>query len=122
METRPSQVIIVMALALIGALFALMYTIIRLDLQAEGFTTTIAFNLLLLAFFLAVAGSLNVNGQWSWRFLLFVQVLCAAIPAVSYINGTMDLLFCVIFIVIAGVMILLTTTNTVKRWIDSDRI
>ena len=111
-----------MILAMIGAFFALAVAVIGLDTGSEGLTTKMAFSLLTLALFLAVAGSLNVNGQWSWSFLVFAEALCAAVPIIGYVCGAMDLLFCLILVILASVIILMTTTPKVKRWIEADRV
>jgi len=122
MAERPGSVVLASLLALLGAFFALAVTIIGLDIGAEGMLTRTAFGLLTLALFLAVAGSLNANGQWSWNFLIFAEALCAAVPIIGFAYGSIDALACMLLAVIAVIMIMVTSTSQVKRWVDADRI
>ena len=122
MEEKPRSVNLAMTAALVGALFTLLLTIIRLDLDAEDFMKQIGFCLLLMIIFIAIAGSLNTNGQWSWRFLIFMQVLCAAVSIVAYLYEAVDLPFCITLVILIGLMIMFTTTNETKRWVEADRI
>ena len=133
MEERPMLVVVTSTLALIGAFFALMVTIfalipdssltlddpefgIKLDALEMGFC------LLSLILFIAVAGSLSYNGQWSWRFLIFMEVLCTAAPMLSFLFGAMDIEFTITLVFLSCLTIVLTTTNEVKRWIEVDRV
>ncbi|MCL2143422.1 MAG: hypothetical protein FWH44_04095 [Methanomassiliicoccaceae archaeon] len=121
MDDRPVYVVIASILALAGAVAALAVAVNGLDIEAEGLLTKMAFSLLTMALFLAVAGSLNMNGQWSWRFLIFAEVLCAAVPAAGYAFGAIDLIFSAVIVIIAIFVILITTAPGVKRWVDADR-
>ena len=80
MEERPSYIVAASILALIGALFSLVVLITEFDMLAEDFAMKTGFLLLAVILFIGVAGSLNMNGHWSWRFLIFMEVLCAAVP------------------------------------------
>ena len=123
MNKRPKYVVIVSVLALIGALFATVATILSaIDINSDGLITSLLFSLLTLSLFMAVAGSLNADGQWSWKFLIFAEVLCAAVPITAYMYGVMEIVFCAALVILASVMIVLTTTDEIKDWVDTDRI
>ncbi|MDR0198171.1 MAG: hypothetical protein LBI08_00305 [Methanomassiliicoccaceae archaeon] len=122
MEDRPKIVILASILALVGAFFALAVAVIGLDVNADGLLSKMAFSLLTLALFLAIAGSLNMNGQWTWRFLIFAEALCAAVPIAGCAYGAIDLTACICLVLIAVVIILITTTTQVRRWVEADRV
>jgi len=130
MEERPTLVVVASTLALIGAFFALMVTIFALDFtRTEGALDLVGspelkmgFCLLSLILFIAVAGSLSFNGQWSWRFLIFMEVMCTAVPILGYLFGAIDFPFTVTLVVLSCVTIICTTTGEVKTWIESDRV
>ena len=122
MEERPKIIVLASSLALFGAFFTLAITVIGLDLAAEGLLTKMAFCLLTLALFLAVAGSLNKDGQWTWSFLIFAEALCAAVPLIGFAFGAIDALSCIFLVAIAVFMIMLTASGQGKRWVEADRI
>jgi hypothetical protein len=80
------------------------------------------FCLLSLILFIAVAGSLSSNGQWSWRFLIFMEVMCTAVPIVANIFNAIDFPFTVTLVILSCLTIVFTTTEESKRWIEVDRI
>jgi len=122
MNERPKYVVIASTAALFGVFFAALAAIMALIDNANGLATSISFCLLSLVLFLGVFGSLNANGQWSWRFLIFMTVLCAAVPLIAYIYGSIDLLFAAILVFLAAVTIVLTTTGEVEDWVETDRL
>jgi len=122
MNERPKNVVMASTAALLGALFAALAAILALIDNANGLATSISFCLLSLVLFLGVFGSLNTDGQWSWRFLIFMTVLCAAVPLIAYIYGSIDFLFAAILVFFAAVAIILTSTDKVADWVESDRL
>jgi len=122
MEERPKIIVLASSLALIGAFFTLAITVIGLDLAAEGLLTKMAFCLLTLSLFLAVAGSLSKDGQWTWSFLIFAEALCAAVPLLGFAFGAIDALSCICLVAIAVFIIVLTASGQGKRWVEADRI
>ncbi|MCL2786240.1 MAG: hypothetical protein FWD81_03335 [Methanomassiliicoccaceae archaeon] len=122
MEERPIYVVVASTLALIGAFFALMVTISGLRVTEDGLELRMGFCLLSLILFIAVAGSLSSNGQWSWRFLIFMQVLCTAVPILAHIFGVIDFPFTVTLVILSCLMIVFTTTQESRRWIEADRV
>jgi len=122
MGERPKIIVLASALALFGAIFTLAIIVIGLDLGAEGLLTKMAFCLLTLTLFLAVAGSLNKDGPWTWSFLIFVEALCAAVPLLGYAFGAIDALSSIFLVAIAVFMIMLTASGQGKRWVEADRI
>ncbi|MDR0778422.1 MAG: hypothetical protein LBE48_03165 [Methanomassiliicoccaceae archaeon] len=122
MGERPKSVVIASGLALLGVLFALAAIITGLDLAAERLGTKMAIYILLMVLFLAVAGSLYKNGQWSWRFLIFMEVFCAVLPVAAYIFEFLDSFYTLALAAVACLTIMFTTTRGTKRWIDADRI
>ncbi|MDR0334714.1 MAG: hypothetical protein LBH69_02370 [Methanomassiliicoccaceae archaeon] len=121
MVERPRSVVLASLLALLGAFFALVIAVLGIGME-EGVLSKMAFCLLTLALFLAVAGSLNANGQWTWRFLIFAQALCAAIPMVGCVYGAIDIASCLLLVIIAVVIIFLTSSAQTKRWVEADRV
>jgi hypothetical protein len=99
-----------------------MATILALDIAADDFAVRMGFCMLSLILFIAVAGSLMNNGQWSWRFLIFMQVMCTAVPILAFVFDIMDLPFTLTLVILGGLMIVLTATNEVRLWIEGDRI
>jgi VIT1/CCC1 family predicted Fe2+/Mn2+ transporter len=69
-----------------------------------------------------VFGSLITNGQWSWKFLIFATALCAAVPIIAYIYGSLDLLFAAILAILAIVTLILVTTGKTEEWVETDRL
>jgi uncharacterized membrane protein len=122
MEDRPKIVILASVLAVLGAFFALAVAVKGLDVEVDGLLTKMAFSLLTMALFLAVAGSLNMDGQWTWRFLIFAEALCAAVPIIGCAYGAIDILSCVCLVIIAILVIAITTTSKAKRWVEADRV
>jgi len=130
MEERPTFVVVASTLALIGAFVALVVTIFALDFtRTDGAfdlltspELAMGFCLLSLILFIAVAGSLSFNGQWSWRFLIFMEVMCTAVPILSYLFGAIDFPFTVTLVILACLTIVFTTTHEVRDWIESDRV
>ena len=122
MEVRPKHVVFASTAALIGAFFALMVTILALDIGKSGLEVKIGFGLLSLILFLAVAGSLSKNGQWTWRFLIFMEVICTAVPMIAFLFGVMEFAFCLAMVALGCVMIVFTTTTETRRWVETDRI
>ncbi|MDR0778658.1 MAG: hypothetical protein LBE48_04400 [Methanomassiliicoccaceae archaeon] len=122
MVERPKSVMIASGVAILGALFVLAVIILELDVSVQSLGLKMAIYLLLLVLFIAIAGSLFSDGQWSWRFLISVEVFCAALPVVAYIMEIIDLYNALAFVVISCVAILFSTTKVTKRWIESDRI
>jgi len=122
MNERPKNVVIASVAALFGIFFAALVAVMTLVDNAEGLATNISLCLLSLVLFLGVFGSLNRNGQWSWRFLIFMSAFCAAVPIVAYIYGAMDLLFAVILLSLASVVIMLTATREAENWVEADRL
>jgi len=128
------SVVVASTLALIGAFFALVVTIFALITIFESIDPAAAaaeeynlglymgFCLLMLILFIAVAGSLNSNGQWSWRLLIFMEVLCTAVPVVAYLFDVVDIPSMVALVVIGSLMVVFTTTTDSRRWVESDRI
>ena len=121
MEYRPKCAVIASALALVGALIALVTVIQGLEIT-EGIGMRMALCLLSMVLFIGVAGSMSPNGQWTWRFLIFVQIICTVVPVLAYSLGAMDMMFCAVLVVISAVIIMLTTTRKTKRWVEIDRI
>jgi len=122
MNERPTNVVIASTTALAGVFFAALAAIMVLINNAEGIATSISFCLLSLVLFLGVFGSLNKDGQWSWRFLIFATALCAAVPIIAYIYGSMDLLFAAVLAILAVVTIILVTTGKAEEWVETDRL
>jgi hypothetical protein len=122
MEERPKGVVIASGIALVGAFSALIAIVFGLDLAAEGLGLKMSIFALSLALFLAIAGSLFKNGQWSWRFLIFMEVFCAILPVIAYIFGYIDFLYVVVFVFIAALTVLFTTSADTKRWVEADRV
>jgi len=122
MERRPNLVIIASLLAIAGAFVALVVAVVGLDVEADGLLRKMGFSLLTMALFIAVFGSLSMNGQWSWRFLIFVQALCAAVPIVGYAFKAIDIVSCVLMVILAAFMIVLTSTEKAKEWVEADRL
>ena len=133
MEERPNNVVVASTAALIGAFFAFVSAVligrgitdnssVFNVFEIEGFEIKITFCILSVLLFIAVAGSLNKNGQWSWRFLIFMEVLCTAIPMLAYIFGAMDFTFCITLVIMACLSIIFTATHDTKRWVEDDRI
>ncbi|MDR0791263.1 MAG: hypothetical protein LBE47_01855 [Methanomassiliicoccaceae archaeon] len=122
MEDRPKSVIAASAIALIGALFALVVITLELDVGAKGIGLKMTVCVLLLVLFIAIAGSLFKNGQWSWRFLIFMEVFCAVFALFACIFEIIDLTQGAIFIILACLMILFTTPEHAKRWVEADRV
>jgi cytochrome bd-type quinol oxidase subunit 2 len=122
MEGRPKNITFASGLAMIGAIFVLMATILGLDLRDENMAAMIGCCLLSLLLFLAICGSLYTNGQWSWRFLIFMEVMCTAVPLISFLFGMMQFMFSVTLVAISCIIIGLTTTKEAKRWVEADRV
>jgi hypothetical protein len=122
MIERPTNVVIASAAALAGAFFAALAAIMVLINNADGIATSISFCLLSLVLFLGVFGSLNTNGQWSWKFLIFATAFCAAVPIIAYIYGSLDLLFAAILAILAIVTLILVTTGNTEEWVETDRL
>ena len=122
MEERPSYVVAASILALVGALFSLVVLITEFDLLSEDFALRTGLQLLSVLLFIAAAGSLNKNGRWSWRFLIFMEVLCAAVPITALLFGYTYILYCVSLVLLAGAAIVLTATDDARRWIEADRV
>ena len=123
MEGRPNHVIIASTAALIGAFFALVAAVLGLNIaETEGFEMKIGFCILSVILFIAVAGSLNKNGQWSWRFLIFMEVLCTAVPILAYIFEALEFPYCVTLVLMACLAIVFSATYETKRWVESDRV
>jgi peptidoglycan/LPS O-acetylase OafA/YrhL len=122
MENRPSSVVIASLLALLGAFVALIVAVIGLDIEGEGLLMKMAFSLLTMVLFLALAGSLNKNGQWSWRFVIFAAALCAAVPIMAYAFKAMNFAASLFLVVLAAVIILMVSTEKTKDWIEADRL
>jgi len=122
MDERPKNVIIASAAAVFGALFALAVFIIEFDINASNLAIKSAFYMLSLVLFLAVAGSLYENGRWQWKFLIFMQVLCAMVPIVASMLEVMTFACSAVLVLLAFAMIVFTSTHKAQRWIDSDRI
>ena len=122
MVERPKNVVLAVTAAWVGAFFVFMATVVGLDIAADGFGIKIGFCMLSLILFIAVAGSLTKNGQWSWRFLIFMEVLCTATPILAFMFDAMDFAFTLAILILGGVMIVFTTPEDTKRWIESDRI
>jgi len=122
MAERPGSVVLASLLALVGAFFALAVAVIELDVEGEGLLSKMAFSLLTLVLFLAIAGSLKANGQWTWRFLIFAEALCAAVPIAGLVYGALEAWECMILVIIAVFVIMLTTSVKTKRWVEADRV
>lgn len=122
MDYRPKTVIIASLLAMLGAFVALIVAVIGLDIETGHVLTKMAFCLLTMALFLAVAGSLNKNGQWTWRFVIFAAALCAAVPIMGYAFKAIGLAGSVLLVLIAAVIILLASSEKTKDWIEADRL
>ena len=122
MAERPGSVVLASLLALVGAFFALAVAVIELDVEGEGLLSKMAFSLLTLVLFLAIAGSLKANGQWTWRFLIFAEALCAAVPIAGLAYGALEAWECMILVIIAVFVIMLTTSVKTKRWVEADRV
>jgi len=122
MNERPKHVVIASAAAIFGVFFAAVVTAMTLIDGADGLATSMSFCLLSLVLFLGIFGSLNKNGQWSWRFTIFMAVLCAAVPIMAYIYGAMDLVFMVILVLLASVVIIFMATGDAEDWVETDRL
>ena len=122
MVGRPRDVIFASATALVGAFFALMATILALDITAPGFEIKMGFCMLSLILFIAVAGSLMKNGQWSWRFLIFMEIVCTAVPMLAFVFDVMEAPFMVTLVLLGCLIIVFTTTVETRRWIEADRV
>jgi len=122
MAERPGSVALASLLALAGAFFALAVAVIELNVEGEGLLSKMAFSLLTLVLFLAIAGSLKANGQWTWGFLIFAEALCAAVPIAGFVYGALALWECVGLVLIAVVVIMLTASVKTKRWVEADRV
>jgi len=122
MERRPKLVIIASLLAIAGAFVALLVAVLGLDTGADGLLRKMGFSLLTMALFIAVFGSLSMNGQWTWRFLIFMQALCAAVPIMGYAFKAIDIVSCVILVILAALMIVFTSTEKAKDWVEADRL
>jgi len=122
MVERPRDVVFATATALVGAFFVFMAIVVGMDITADDFGLKAGFCLLSLILFLAVAGSLMKNGQWSWKVLLFMEVVCTVIPAFAFIFEAMDLLYFLAAMVLGCVTIVFTATAETRRWIEADRI
>ena len=122
MELRPKYVVFASTTALIGAFFALMVIILALDINGSDLAVKMGFGLLSLILFIAVAGSLSKNGQWSWRFLIFMEVVCTVVPMLAFLFDVMEFAFCVVMVALGCIMIIFTTTAETKRWVETDRV
>ena len=122
MEERPKNVFIASILALLGALTAVAGLVIYMDVGADDFAFMTALYLLSIILFLSVAGSLFKDGQWSWRFLVFMEVMCGFIPVVSYVLEKMPLTITVILVALACLTVLFSVTSKTRRWVDLDRV
>jgi hypothetical protein len=122
MSDRPKSVVLASSTALVGALFVVAVAISGLDIEADGFVSKMGFCALLLVFFLAISGSLYMNGQWSWRFLIFAEALCTAVPILAYLVDALELVFCAAILILSCLTLVFTTTREAKRWVESDRI
>ncbi|MCL2711874.1 MAG: hypothetical protein FWD37_01170 [Methanomassiliicoccaceae archaeon] len=122
MDERPKNIVFASGLAVIGAMFALMVTILQLDLAAEGMEAKLGCCLLTLLLFLAIGGALFANGQWTWRFLIFMEVMGAAVPLISFLFGMIPFMFSATLVAISCLIIGLTTTKEARRWVEADRI
>jgi len=122
MEERPSYIVAASVLALTGALFSLAVLISEFDILAEDFALRTGLHLLSVILFIGIAGSLNMNGQWSWRFLIFMEALCAAVPITALLFEFTGILYCAALVLISAVVIILTASNGARRWVEADRI
>ena len=122
MEDRPKCVVMALTLALTGVLIALVAVIHAIKITEEGLGTRMAFCLLSMVLFMGIAGSMSHNGQWTWRFVISMEILCTVVPVLAYSFGAMDFVFCVLLVTVSCAMTLLTTAGKAKRWIEIDRI
>ncbi|MCL1984704.1 MAG: hypothetical protein FWG58_04840 [Methanomassiliicoccaceae archaeon] len=122
MDGRPKNVFIASILALLGALTALAGLVIYMDIGTDDFIVKTALYLLLLILFLAVAGSLSKDGQWSWRFLIFMEVLCGVFPVVAYVLEKVPIFIAAVLVALACLMILFTVSGKARRWVEIDRV
>jgi len=122
MNERPKNVVIASSAALFGVFFAALAAVMTLIDNANGLAAGMSFCLLSLVLFLGVFGSLNANGQWSWRFLIFMTSLCAAVPIIAYIYGSMSIVFTAVLVFLAIVAIIFTATGKAEDWVATDRL
>ena len=122
MEERPKNVFIASILALLGALTALVGLVIYMDVGDDDFVMTTMFYLLSIILFLSVAGSLFKDGQWSWRFLIFMEVMCGVVPVVSYVLEKIPITIMGILIALTCLTILSSVTSKTRRWVELDRV
>ena len=122
MEERPKNVILASTLAVLGALFTLVILVLNFDLGSDGMVTMLGIYLLSMILFIAIGGSLSVNGQWSWRTLIFMEILCAAALVSGYLYEIIDLEFTMLLVLLSCLIIMFTASTSTRRWIDKDRI
>jgi hypothetical protein len=122
MKERPANILIALLAALAGAFVTLYATAAGIDIGASGLATKAALGLLSAVLFLAVAGSLYANGQWTWRFLIFMEALCAIVPISALFFGAMPIAFAAAAALLALVAILMTAADKARSWIELDRI
>lgn len=122
MEERPNNIVAASILALVGALLSLAVLISELDLFADDFAMRTGFHVLAVILFLAVAGSLNMNGLWSWRFLIFMEVLCVMAPIAALLFEYTYILYAAVLVLLAAGAILFTASAGSRRWIEADRV
>ena len=122
MKERPKNVILASTLAVLGALFTLVIIVLDFDLGSEGMVTKLGIYLLSMILFIAIGGSLSVNGQWSWRTLIFMEILCAAALVSGYLYEVVDLEFTAVLVLLSCLIIMFSASTSTRRWIDKDRI
>ncbi|MDR2866278.1 MAG: hypothetical protein LBV13_02610 [Methanomassiliicoccaceae archaeon] len=122
MVGRPKYVAAASIIALIGAFLTIVVAVSGFDIEEEGLAMKMGLCVLSLILFLAVCGSLNTNGQWTWRFLIFMEVLCTAVPVIGFMLEAIDLLFAAALAILAGLTVVFSVQAETRRWVEADRL